>query len=172
MDTYLLLQMNIRFFFRCYFKFPNYVMINISIVMSNICRLFIKPCFTSFQGRTAVKKNSYNPVWNEQIVFTEMFPPLCQRIKIQLRESATVGDAVVGTHYLDLSSISNDGDKGKLLSFKKKIVYTIFKKIVYCGHLTSFWTYRKSLFEPEVKLSHFLNLSSILNDDDKGKPLY
>ena len=90
-------------------------MINISIVMSNICRLFIKPCFTSFQGRTAVKKNSYNPVWNEQIVFTEMFPPLCQRIKIQLRESATVGDAVVGTHYLDLSSISNDGDKGKLL---------------------------------------------------------
>ena len=86
-----------------------------TLVMSNICRLFIKPCFASFQGRTAVKKNSYNPVWNEQIVFTEMFPPLCQRIKIQLRESATVGDAVVGTHYLDLSSISNDGDKGKLL---------------------------------------------------------
>jgi hypothetical protein len=28
-----------------------------------------------FQGRTSVKKNSYNPVWNEQIVFTEMFPP-------------------------------------------------------------------------------------------------
>ena len=44
-----------------------------------------------FQGRTSVKKNSYNPVWNEQIVFTEMFPPLCQRIKIQLKESDTVG---------------------------------------------------------------------------------
>jgi Ca2+-dependent lipid-binding protein len=43
-----------------------------------------------FQGRTSVKKNSYSPVWNEQIVFTEMFPPLCQRIKIQLRESDTV----------------------------------------------------------------------------------
>ena len=43
-----------------------------------------------FQGRTTVKKNSYNPVWNEQIVFTEMFPPLCQRIKIQLKESDTV----------------------------------------------------------------------------------
>ena len=42
-----------------------------------------------------------------------MFPPLCQRIKIQLKESAATGDAVVGTHYLDLSSISNDGDKGK-----------------------------------------------------------
>ena len=77
--------------------------------------LLYKTLLYYFQGRTAVKKNSYNPVWNEQIVFTEMFPPLCQRIKIQLRESATVGDAVVGTHYLDLSSISNDGDKGKLL---------------------------------------------------------
>ena len=125
--------------------------------------LLYKTLLYYFQGRTAVKKNSYNPVWNEQIVFTEMFPPLCQRIKIQLRESATVGDAVVGTHYLDLSSISNDGDKGKLL---------FFKKIVYCGHLTSFWTYRKFLFEPEVKLQHFLDLSSILNDGDEGKPLY
>jgi Ca2+-dependent lipid-binding protein len=42
------------------------------------------------QGRTSVKKNSYSPVWNEQIVFTEMFPPLCQRIKIQLRENDAV----------------------------------------------------------------------------------
>ena len=46
----------------------------------------------TFQGRTTVQKNSYNPVWNEQIVFTEMFPPLCQRIKIQLKESDTVGN--------------------------------------------------------------------------------
>ena len=68
-----------------------------------------------FQGKTSVKKNSYAPVWNEQLVFTEMFPPLCQRIKIQLRESDTVGDTVIGTHFLDLSSISNDGDKGTIL---------------------------------------------------------
>ena len=67
------------------------------------------------QGKTSVKKNSYAPVWNEQLVFTEMFPPLCQRIKIQLRESDTVGDTVIGTHFLDLSSISNDGDKGTVL---------------------------------------------------------
>ena len=46
--------------------------------------------FLCLQGRTSVKRNSYNPMWNEQIVFTEMFPPLCQRIKIQLKESDTV----------------------------------------------------------------------------------
>ncbi len=60
-----------------------------------------------------MKKNSYRPVWNEQIVFTEMFPPLCQRIKIQLRESDAVGDTVIGTHFLDLSQISHDGEKGE-----------------------------------------------------------
>ena len=69
------------------------------------------------KGRTSVKKNSYTPVWNEQIVFTEMFPPLCQRIKIQLKESDAVGDAVIGTHFLDLSSISNDGDKGTTIYY-------------------------------------------------------
>lgn len=35
-----------------------------------------------FQGKTTVKKNSYNPIWNEELIFTEMFPPLCQRIKV------------------------------------------------------------------------------------------
>ena len=80
---------------------------------------FVLHCLWHFQssfdkqGKTSIKKNSYKPVWNEQIVFTEMFPPLCQRIKIQLRESDTVGDTVIGTHFLDLSRISNDGDKGK-----------------------------------------------------------
>ena len=48
-----------------------------------------------YQGRTTVKRNSYSPVWNEQIVFTEMFPPLCQRIKIQLRESDAVSSFMV-----------------------------------------------------------------------------
>ena len=32
----------------------------------------------------------------------------------QLRESDAVGDTVIGTHFLDLSAISHDGDKGKL----------------------------------------------------------
>jgi len=64
------------------------------------------------QGKTSVRKNSYEPVWNEQIIFTEMFPPLCRRIKIQLRDNDSVNGDVVGTHFIDLSRISNDGEKG------------------------------------------------------------
>ena len=32
----------------------------------------------------------------------------------QLMESDNVGVTVIGTHFLDLSQISNDGDKGEL----------------------------------------------------------
>ncbi|CAG2054113.1 unnamed protein product [Timema podura] len=66
-----------------------------------------------FQGKTSVKKHSYAPVWNEQLVFTEMFPPLCQRIKIQLRDNDPVNNTVIGTHFIDLKTISNDGEKGE-----------------------------------------------------------
>jgi len=82
-------------------------------------------CFTSPKGKTSVKKNSYAPVWNEQLVFTEMFPPLCQRIKLQLRDNDPVNNTVIGTHFnpvnntvigthfIDLKNISNDGEKGE-----------------------------------------------------------
>lgn len=41
-----------------------------------------------------------------------MFPPLCQRIKIQLRDNDTV-NTIIATHFVDLKAISNDGEKGK-----------------------------------------------------------
>ena len=41
-----------------------------------------------------------------------MFPPLCRRLKIQLRDSDSVQDDVIGTHFLDLAKISNEGEKG------------------------------------------------------------
>lgn len=42
-----------------------------------------------------------------------MFPPLCRRMKIQIRDSDKVNDVAMGTHFLDLRKISNDGDKGE-----------------------------------------------------------
>ncbi|XP_075991116.1 otoferlin-like [Anticarsia gemmatalis] len=74
---------------------------------------YVQVCFAGMTGSTSVRKNAYNPVWNEQIVFTEMFPPLCQRIKIQLRDSDPVQPNIIGTHFIDLKSISNDGERGK-----------------------------------------------------------
>ncbi|XP_050539137.1 otoferlin-like isoform X2 [Daktulosphaira vitifoliae] len=72
---------------------------------------FVQVSFAGLTGKTSVRKHSYSPVWNEQIVFSEMFPPLCQRIKIQLRDNDPV-NTIIGTHFVDLKTISNDGEKG------------------------------------------------------------
>uniref|UniRef100_A0A8C5FBZ1 Otoferlin a n=1 Tax=Gadus morhua TaxID=8049 RepID=A0A8C5FBZ1_GADMO len=63
---------------------------------------------------TTVQKSSYEPIWNEQIIFTEMFPPLCKRMKVQIRDSDKVNDVAIGTHFIDLRKICNEGDKGFL----------------------------------------------------------
>lgn len=83
-------------------------------------------CQVSFAGltsRTSVKRSTSCPVWNEQIVITEMFPPLCQRIKIQIRDSDPVSDTVIATHFIPLSKISNEGPKGFLPTFGPSFVF-------------------------------------------------
>ncbi|KAF4796234.1 hypothetical protein TURU_086042 [Turdus rufiventris] len=69
------------------------------------------------QGKTSIQKSCYEPLWNEQIIFTEMFPPLCRRIKVQIRDSDKVNDVAIGTHFIDLRKVSNEGDKGFLPTF-------------------------------------------------------
>ncbi|KAG1674527.1 Otoferlin [Nymphon striatum] len=75
---------------------------------------YVEVSFAGYTGKTSVRDKNYNPVWNEQIVFTEMFPPLCQRMKIQIKDNDSVNNPVIGTHFIDLSSISNEGDSGFL----------------------------------------------------------
>ncbi|KAM7118824.1 otoferlin isoform 1-T1 [Ciconia maguari] len=78
---------------------------------------YVQVIFAGQKGKTSIQKSSYEPLWNEQIVFTEMFPPLCKRIKIQIRDSDKVNDVAIGTHFIDLRKISNEGDKGYLPTF-------------------------------------------------------
>uniref|UniRef100_A0A671Z423 Otoferlin n=1 Tax=Sparus aurata TaxID=8175 RepID=A0A671Z423_SPAAU len=75
---------------------------------------YVQVQFAGQKGKTSVQKSCYEPIWNEQLVFTEMFPPLCKRMKIQIRDSDKVNDVAIGTHFLDLRTLSNDGDKGFL----------------------------------------------------------
>ncbi|KAJ3606908.1 hypothetical protein NHX12_026424, partial [Muraenolepis orangiensis] len=75
---------------------------------------YVQVQFAGQKGKTSVQKSSYEPIWNEQIMFTEMFPPLCKRMKVQIRDSDKVNDVAIGTHFIDLRKISNEGDKGFL----------------------------------------------------------
>ncbi|XP_063298032.1 otoferlin isoform X1 [Pelobates fuscus] len=78
---------------------------------------YVQVYFAGQKGKTSVQKSSYEPMWNEQIIFTEMFPPLCKRMKVQIRDSDKVNDVAIGTHFIDLRKISNEGDKGFLPTF-------------------------------------------------------
>ncbi|XP_058143724.1 otoferlin [Dasypus novemcinctus] len=75
---------------------------------------YVQVFFAGQKGKTSVQKSSYEPLWNEQVVFTDLFPPLCKRIKVQIRDSDKVNDVAIGTHFIDLRKISNEGDKGFL----------------------------------------------------------
>ncbi|XP_019731208.1 fer-1-like protein 6 [Hippocampus comes] len=103
---------------------------NNSSIMANVTKAFIGDntalidpfvvvSFFKQMGRTSTQKSNADPVWNEQIVFTEMFPPLCQRMKIQVWDEGSVSNVAIGTHYFDLRRISNeqDGDRGFLPTF-------------------------------------------------------
>ncbi|XP_045037617.2 fer-1-like protein 6 isoform X2 [Desmodus rotundus] len=80
---------------------------------------FVEVSFAGQMGRTTVQKNCADPVWHEQVVFKEMFPPLCRRVKIQVWDEGSVNDVALATHFIDLKKISNeqDGDKGFLPTF-------------------------------------------------------
>ncbi|XP_038616613.1 fer-1-like protein 6 [Tachyglossus aculeatus] len=80
---------------------------------------FVEVMFAGQTGRTTVQKNCADPIWHEQIIFKEMFPPLCRRVKIQVWDEGSVNDVALAAHFVDLRKISNeqDGDKGFLPTF-------------------------------------------------------
>ncbi|KAF7709656.1 fer-1-like protein 6 [Silurus meridionalis] len=101
-----------------------------SSIMANVTKAFVSDntalidpyvvvSFFGQMGRTSTQKSTADPVWNEQVVFKEMFPPLCQRLKIQVLDEGSMNDVAIGTHYIDLRRISNDqdGDNGFLPTF-------------------------------------------------------
>ncbi|XP_004373048.1 fer-1-like protein 6 [Trichechus manatus latirostris] len=80
---------------------------------------FVEVSFAGQTGRTTVQKNCANPMWHEQVIFKEMFPPLCRRVKIQVWDEGSMNNVMLATHFIDLKKISNeqDGDKGFLPTF-------------------------------------------------------
>jgi hypothetical protein len=55
-------------------------------------------------------KNNRGPIWNEELVFNDSYPPLWQRVRVQLRDSELLGSSLIATHVLDLSTISTQGE--------------------------------------------------------------
>ena len=69
-----------------------------------------------------------------------MFPPLCKRMKVQIRDSDKVNDVAIGTHFIDLRKIANDGDKGEVLYAPNHS-----SKVEYCQDIGSIQSYCSTL---------------------------
>ncbi|XP_065652286.1 otoferlin isoform X6 [Hydra vulgaris] len=76
--------------------------------MRDLVDPFVQVSFAGLEAKTSVQHNCYNPKWNEEIVFYELFPSLCRRIKIQLKDKDILKEEVIGTLWIDLSDISNN----------------------------------------------------------------
>lgn len=70
-----------------------------------------------------MQKGNLNPTWNERLVLCELFPPLCQRIKILLKQVDTLSNITCAVHHINLRSISNAGEHGFLPTFGPTFVY-------------------------------------------------
>lgn len=77
-----------------------------------ILRTLWRLSLAASQGETSVATESSAPVWNEQISFIEQFPPLAQRIRVQVLDDAKMRDIVLATHFLDLQQISDPTRNG------------------------------------------------------------
>uniref|UniRef100_A0A3Q3GKY8 Fer-1 like family member 4 n=1 Tax=Labrus bergylta TaxID=56723 RepID=A0A3Q3GKY8_9LABR len=73
---------------------------------------YVKVTFAGQQGETLIASATSCPVWNEEISFIEQFPPMAQRIRIQILDDAKMGDIALVTHYLDLQQISDPTRNG------------------------------------------------------------
>ncbi|KAI3369771.1 hypothetical protein L3Q82_024597 [Scortum barcoo] len=73
---------------------------------------YVQVTFAGQQGETSVASATSCPVWNEEISFIEQFPPLAQRIRVQVLDDAKMGDIALATHFLDLQQISDPTRNG------------------------------------------------------------
>ncbi|XP_029006107.1 fer-1-like protein 4 [Betta splendens] len=73
---------------------------------------YVQVTFAGQQGETSVASATNCPVWNEEISFIEQFPPLAQRIRVQVLDDAKMGDIALATHFLDLQQISDPTRNG------------------------------------------------------------
>ncbi|KAL3284373.1 hypothetical protein HHI36_018537 [Cryptolaemus montrouzieri] len=86
---------------------------------------YVEVSFAGNIGKTAIKKKSSFPTYNEKIVLWDLFPPLCQRFHINIY----FGSSLAISDSLTLSYLTtDDDDDGYLPSFGPSFLHFYEKK--------------------------------------------
>nr|XP_012151304.1 PREDICTED: otoferlin-like [Megachile rotundata] len=79
---------------------------------------YVQISFAGMKGRTSEEWQTYAPRFNEKITFKEMFPSLCQRVRIAIKHRVnSCRTCVVASYILNMSHISHSGEYGFLPTF-------------------------------------------------------
>ncbi|XP_076634575.1 otoferlin [Colletes latitarsis] len=79
---------------------------------------YVQISFAGMKGSTSEAWQTYGPRFNEKITFKEMFPSLCQRVRIAIKHRVnSCRTCMVASYILDMSKISNSGEYGFLPTF-------------------------------------------------------
>ncbi|KAK1117439.1 hypothetical protein K0M31_016643 [Melipona bicolor] len=79
---------------------------------------FVQISFAGMKETTREAWQTYRPRFNEKITFREMFPSLCQRVRIVIKHRVnSYRTCLVASYILDISKISGPGENGFLPTF-------------------------------------------------------
>ncbi|XP_076670742.1 otoferlin [Andrena cerasifolii] len=79
---------------------------------------YVQISFAGMKGSTSEAWQTYGPRFNERITFKEMFPSLCQRVRIAIKHRInSCQTCVVASYVLNMSRISHSGEYGFLPTF-------------------------------------------------------
>ncbi|KAL5107681.1 Otoferlin [Taenia crassiceps] len=82
-----------------------------------MCDPYVEVSFGGHTAKTKVKKYTYTPIWNQEIVFCDFFPPLTHTIRLAVRDWEAVKDETIATHLIDLKKILDKSSENVMPTF-------------------------------------------------------
>ncbi|KAH9281037.1 Otoferlin [Echinococcus granulosus] len=82
-----------------------------------MCDPYVEVSFGGHTAKTKVKKYTYTPIWNQEIVFCDFFPPLTHTIRLAVRDWEAVKDETIATHLIDLKQILDKSSENVMPTF-------------------------------------------------------
>ncbi|KAG5335930.1 OTOF protein, partial [Acromyrmex charruanus] len=100
--------------------------------MSSLCRKtdfeninpYVQISFAGMKGTTSEAWQTYCPKFYEAIIFKEMFPVFCHRVRITIKHRIdSCRTCTVAVHILDTTKISNSGEYGFLPTYGPSFIH-------------------------------------------------
>ncbi|TGZ70323.1 hypothetical protein CRM22_003257 [Opisthorchis felineus] len=76
----------------------------------------VEVCYAGFKCQTKTKRYDASPIWNQELIFNNYFPPLTHAIRVNVK-NAGIKNEIIATHLIDLTTIMDLRTGGYLPSF-------------------------------------------------------